>query len=364
MQLSGARPLLLSMLVACGSEEAAPPLAPQLGTGDRTPTSVTFTTIATMAEGLAQPRDLAFNPLRPDELWVVSHDDDSVLLVFGASGEGRTYEKRIDGYALHFMEQVSAIAFGGDATTFMKPGTFGTCGESRNTYNGQAQGNDFTGPTLWSSDLSIFAKMNPNGLGSHLDMLHNTPLCMGIDHEADNKYWVFNGLSGSIDRYDFVIDDGIGNDHHGDGLTWRYAKGEVKRVASIPSHVAWHAETSTLYIADTGNARIATLDASTGSPGATINGPETKITEMTNATTSTLVTGDVQQPSGIELHDDLVFVTDHAAGRILAFDLTGKLVNFIDTGLAGGALGGLTFGPDDKLYFVDMKSDRVLRIDP
>ena len=39
---------------------------------------------------------------------------------------------------------------------------------------------------------------NPHDLGSHLDMLHNTPLCMGIAHEAANRYWVFGGLKGSV----------------------------------------------------------------------------------------------------------------------------------------------------------------------
>lgn len=355
---------LLFATPACTGDEAEPPAAPQLGTGDRSPTSVTFTPIAMATNGLKQPRDLAFNPMRPDELWIVNYDDDSVVIVTGASGDGRTYEKRIDGYALHFMEQVTALDFGADPTTFGKPGTFGTCGESRNTYNGQAQMNDFTGPTLWSSDLSVFAKMNPNGLGSHLDMLHNTPLCMGIAHEDGNKYWAFNGLLGSIERYDFAQDDGIGNDNHGDGLTWRYAKGQVARVANIPSHLAWDAETSTLYIADTGNARVGKLDALSGTPGASIPTHETPITEMNGAMVETVVGTDVQRPAGLELHDDLLFVSDNAASRILAFDLTGKLVNYLETGLPAGSLGGMHFSPDDKLYFVDMIGHKVLRVDP
>jgi DNA-binding beta-propeller fold protein YncE len=350
----------LVFVAACGTDA----LAPQLGTGDSSPTSVTFTTIASMTEGLNQPRDLGFNPLRPEELWVVSHNDDSVLIVTGAPNDGRTFEKRIDGYALHFMEQVTSIAFGGDATTIGKPGTFGTCGESRNTYNGRAAGNDFTGPALWSSDLTVFAKHDPNGLGSHLDMLHNTPLCMGIAHEVDNKYWVFNGLAGSIDRYDFVEDDGIGNDNHSDGLTWRYAEGQVKHVPTAPSHVAWDPATRLLYIADTGNARIATLDMLTASDGAVVAGLETPVKNMIGATLDTFAAGDIVAPSGLELYDDFVFVSDYANSVIAAFDLQGELVNYIDTGLPSGSLAGIAFGPDGKLYFADMIGHRVIRIDP
>jgi hypothetical protein len=351
------------ILVGCGSD--ATPGAPQLGTGDHSPTSVTFSTIATMADGLNQPRDLAFNPLRPEEMWVVSHKDDSVLLINGAPTAGAlTYERRKDGYALHFMEESTSLAFGADPTTFNKPGTFGTCGESRNTYNGQAEENDFMGPVLWSSDLSVFAMMNPNGLGSHLDMLHNTPLCMGIAHEVDNRYWVFNGLAGSIDRYDFVKDDGIGNDDHGDGLTWRYVEGQVKREPGVPSHLAWDMPTETLYIADTGNGRIAKLAGRSGTGGSVVPGLETPIKMMNDSTIATLTTTDLQKPSGLELYEDLLFVSDNATSKILAFDLDGELVNYIETGLPAGSLGGITFGPDGILYFVDTPGSRVLRIEP
>ena len=59
--------------------------------------------------------------------------------------------------------------------------------ESRNTYNDQGLGDDFMGPTLWTSDPEIFG-YNPDAveylsdlfgmpvdLGSHIDMLHESP---------------------------------------------------------------------------------------------------------------------------------------------------------------------------------------------
>jgi len=357
--------VLLCVIASCSGEDDPLRGAPELGTGDSSPSSVAFTVIASAADGLAQPRDLAFNPLRPDELWIINHDDDSMVIVFGTPGDGRTSEKRVDGYALHFMEQVTAIAFGQDQTTFGLPGTFGTCGESRNTYNGQAPPNDFTGPTLWSSDLSIFAKMNPNGLGSHLDMLHNTPLCMGIAHEADNRYWTFNGLAGSIDRYDFADDDGIGNDNHSDGLTWRFAEGQLGYVAGVPSHLVWDGRTSILYIADPGNQRVARLDGLSGTEGQLRNGFETPIRDMQGAVLEDVVPpGTLGRPSGLELKDDVLFVADNDTSRITAYDLDGQELNHLDTGLPPGSLGGLTFGSDEKLYFTDLVGHSVLRIDP
>jgi sugar lactone lactonase YvrE len=44
--------------------------------------------------------------------------------------------------------------------------------------------------------------------------------------------------------------------------------------------------------------------------------------------------------------------------------LDGTLVRTLDTGLPEGSLGGFTFGPDGRVYFVDTLGGRVFRIDP
>lgn len=345
-----------------------PPKAPELGTGDHTPLSVTFVEIATAANKLKTPRDLAFNPRVPDELWVVNFGDDSVTIMHGAPNETRTSERRKDGFAMHFMPKPAALAFGGDDTTFGVPGTFATCGESRNTYDDQEPLNDFMGPTLWSSDLSIFAEKNPNGLGSHLDMLHNSPNCMGIAHQEANVYWTFDGLSGSISKYDFLLDDGIGNDDHGDGTTFRYVKGAVKYAAGVPSHLLFRAEDKMLYVADSGNGRVAKLDTTSGTLGKFLPKMEPQGThrQMNDATIVDVVAagGALKVPSGIKIKNDLLYVTDNATGFIAAYSLDGERLNELDTGLGAGALAGLDFGPDGRLYFVDMIGQRVLRIDP
>lgn len=74
--------------------------------------------------------------------------------------------------------------------------------------------------------------------------------------------------------------------------------------------------------------------------------------------------GTLEMPSGIEVHGDLVFVSDAAQSRLYAFDMGGQIVRTLDTGLAPGSLAGLTIGPDGKVYFVDVLASRVYRIDP
>jgi sugar lactone lactonase YvrE len=82
-----------------------------------------------------------------------------------------------------------------------------------------------------------------------------------------------------------------------------------------------------------------------------------KITDFVSADS-----GLIKHPSGLLLKGDLLYVADYEDGRISAFNASGEVVNHLDTGLVQ-AIGGMAFGPDDKLYFVDMKENRVLRID-
>lgn len=342
--------------------------APELGSGDHTATSVTLTQIAGPSNELKNPRDLAFNPRKPDELWVVNWTDESAVIISNASTSSRTSQRRRDPMAPHFMARVTAIDFGADATTFGVPGTFATCGESRNTMDGTQPADDFMGPTLWSSDLSIFAIKNPYGLGSHIDMLHTAPLCMGIAHQEANIYWTLTGLTGSIVKFDFKNDHGVGHDDHSDGVAYRYVMGQVKYVSTVPSGMVYRAADAMLYFSDTGNGRVAKLDTKSGKVGKTLpTSDDSTFYEVTGATLTDVVpasSGLVSRPAGLEIKGDLIYVADDANGRITAFTLSGERVNWLDTGLPKGSLGGMAFGPDGKLYFADRLGNRVLRIDP
>lgn len=347
--------------------DAAPVVrAPQIGDGK--PGSVVLTELLGPSAKLLKPRDLAFNPLRPNELWIVNWGDDSMVIVMDALASTLTSERRKDAAANHFMAKPAGFAFGGNDTSFGKPGTFATCNESRNTYDDKAAPNDFMGPGLWSSDLSVFAMMNPNGLGSHLDMLHNSPLCVGIAHESANVYWEFSGKTNSIVKYDFVKDNGIGNDEHADGAARRYINGQLKYVEGVVGHLVFNAADSMLYIADTGNGRIAKLDTNSGMIGRklAVKEPMAGFNEVDGAVLTDVVPGGgaLVKPAGLELQDNLLFVSDNETSKILAYTLEGEKVNELDTGLPPGSLAGMAFGPDKKLYFVDVIGNRVFRVDP
>jgi hypothetical protein len=359
----------LGLLIACGSTtQTAPPtattvIAPELGRDGK----AQLLELIDSSTGLKRPRDLAFNPRTPDQLWIVNDLDNSVVIVHGTTSASTQYERRRDPAADHFMHKPSAIAFGADETTFGTPGTFATCGESRNEH-GVAAAGDFMGPALWSSDLTIFAVKDPIGLGSHLDMLHNSPLCMGIAHEQGNVYWTTNGRDNAINRYDFAADHDIGLDDHSDGASLEFVTGQIKYAPGVPSHMFYRAADAMLYFADTGNGRVVKLDTQSGTRGAKLPTKEPQRGghyRMDDAVLTEVVPpGVLTAPSGLEIHNDLLYVSDNGTGRIVAFDLTGKEVNAFDTGLGQGALAGIAFGPDGRLYLVDMLGNRVLYIEP
>ena len=226
------------------------------------------------------------------------------------------------------------------------------------------------GPALFSTDPAILGKRTSGGLGSHMDMLHNTPLCRGIAHEKENIYWVFNALDHSLDKYNFNADHGPGRDDHSDGEIYRYAMGKVKGVSGTdgtPSHVFFDADDNFLYVADTGNARIVRLDTTKGKKGGELerqNEPLQAQAVMLDTDVEEVVpAGTLEKPSGLEVYKGNIYVTDTATSTFHVFDKTGKELRKLETGLPAGSLAGMAFSPTGKLYFTDKVAGKVLRID-
>ncbi len=373
-------PLVGLVLVGCTSEGVVLPVARQLGSGDGSPSSVDITLIYEPEEVL-DATDVAFNPERPEELWVVhrrhppyapcveSNPNPECLLVEGsvaivADGTAplSPSTRKKDANAWHFMRLPPAIAFGVN-------GTFGTCGEAR-TGNFDDGIHDYIGPTLFSSDPALFGVEPPlpEQNGTHLDMLHASPYCVGIAHERDNVFWVNNGKEGSLDRYDFHRDHGPGYHDHSDGEIWHYAAGSLTRVPGVPSHLAFHQKTGQIYVADTGGGRVLRLDPQRARVAADYE-PNydllaTHVTMTGHVLTEVVPPGRLTQPSGLSIVDDVLFVSDHATSVLHAFTLDGDPIRTLDTGLPPETLTGITVGPDDKLYFADHLGGRAYRVDP
>lgn len=331
---------------------------PVLGNGTHDEGNVVIETIGTRADGLDTPRDLELNPAIPTELWVVNRVE-TVTVYENVGTPSQTSGTYSGGGSQHFLAQPAALAFGA-------PGTFATIHETDELTQGpNGTPADFMGPTLWDATLALFN----GGHSSHLDMLHNSPNGMGIAWEAGNAYWIFDGYHSAIARYDFHMDHDRGGADHSDGEIARYAEGEVQRLADVPSHMELDRTTGLLYIADTGNNRIAVLDTSSGTRGGTIRPNYDGIDQymMNDAVVTTLVDGvmnGVLAPSGLALADGIIYVTDNQTSAIHGFDLDGERVDYLPTSIPAGSLMGIEVDGEGRLLIVDAIGDRVLRISP
>ena len=337
-----------------GAGGSTPSGIPVLGNGQHSADSVQIATIATSSDGLDEPRDVAFHPTRAGELWVVNRADHSVTVLVGASSGSPSPENCWDAEGEHFLAQPASLAFSDN-------GNFATIHETDDFTQGGATPADFMGPTLWTSNLSTFDA----GHYGHYDMLHNSPNGMGIAWETGNTFWVFDGYHSSISRYDFHGDHGPGGTDHSDGEIARYVEGQVKRSANVPSHLELLG--TSLYIADTGNNRIAVLDINSGSPGSSM-GPNYDFAEqymVNGASLVTLVDGGsvgLSKPSGLAINGGFLFVGDNATGTIHGFTMDGVHVDWLETGRPAGSIMGLAFDEAGQLYVADAQADEVLQI--
>ncbi|MFM9944449.1 MAG: hypothetical protein ACKVQB_04380 [Bacteroidia bacterium] len=322
-----------------------------------------FNLIANNIDKISIPQDLDFNPTKTNELWIVNKGTESTgsntvtLTNAGEVNQEAIYKK--DGNAYHFMSLTSGLAFSEN----------GNWGSSPNVLDANHQGGRYTGPTLWSSDFSIYGVIgNPPTQkvnGSHLDMVHQSPYCMGIAAERENVFWVFDGYYNNIIRYDFAADHGPGQDYHADAKLKRYNEVTVKRDATLPSHLILDKDKKWLYIVDGGNKRILRMDITTGIVAAKLPPVSEVLAEysrMEGATWEVFYDQNLQKPCGIEIKDNRLFVSDYATGEIICFDVnTKKEMARINTGSPG--IMGIKIH-NGKLWYVNATNNAVMIVEP
>ena len=349
---------------------------------------------------LHRPVALAFRP-NSSQLYIANMDNDS-LSIFDTS-TSMSMEKK-DTLAYHYMTHVSSLAFNANGTEFA------TCQDSTNRYagpeawdsiqdwrwnnidvvdaNAQAAegvaGNQFMGPSLWRTSSYALANQqygnhvwykDANGTskyGSHIDMLHQSPRCVGITYAgvprvyfAVDDGWGRSKQHGSIVRYDFSTDHGEGGSDHTTAKVWRYRGFVLTRMPGVASQIVFDLDTTALYVADTGGGRIVKLNVSSGvfnteetPPYSIQNQPLDEYKYVDIQTYWVLGKGIVTHPSGLALRKEtsgemVLFVSDFGTSMIhVLFASNGEVCRpAISVSVAYG-LSGLTFGSDGTLWAV------------
>lgn len=324
-----------------------------------------YTTIANSSNSINKPRDLDFKP-NTNEMWVVNYgttNGGNVVIIYNASQPDQSSQYRKDSHTGHFMMYPSALAFSDN-------GEWGSSSEIKNTSN---SGSTFMGPALWSGDTSITARVFQNNwvngypLGSHLDMLHQSPFAMGIAADSLKVFWVFDGWNGNICRYDFNIDHSPGYDNHSAGKIWRYSDIAVTRTVGVPSHMVLDRNSKWLYFIDGGSKTVKRMNTLTGTIVGNLTAPNEQLTLYKNVTGATQQTIDTytSQPCGMDYFNDRLIVSDYVTGEIKIYNTavaTPTLMGTIATAQTG--IMGVRIGTDGKIWFVNNTQNTVVRIDP
>jgi len=359
--------LSFTLVFSCKDDDQAPtpepdtsPLIPAFYKSNEN-IAPSFTKIAGSSDRVIEPQDLDFHPMRENELWVINKGTNnaggSTLTITNAGLANQDIEWRRDGNAWHFMALPSAISFS------KENGNFGT---AANIIDANRQGGTFTGPSLWSSDMDIYAKDPGPGLnGSHLDMVHASPYSMGIESDGENAFWVFDGHNGNICWYDFSDDHGPGHDDHSDAIVYRYSELEVDREPDVPSHMVKDSELGILFICDPANNRVVWLNPLSGSIDRSlplINEQLASYQQMKDLEWGVFTDVNIENPCGIELIGNILYVSDNQTGEIIAFDKELKTeLGRVDTGEEG--IMGIKADKNGQLWYVNAKDNGLYRID-
>ncbi|MFT5512765.1 MAG: hypothetical protein ACI8SE_001163 [Bacteroidia bacterium] len=319
-----------------------------------------LTLIANSSDRVVDPWDLDFHPTRANELWILNKGTENTggntVTISNAGMGDQSSEYRKDGNSWHFMALPSALSFS------KENGNWGTGAEIQDA---NRRGGSFTGPSLWSSDMNVYAKPS-GGNGSHLDMLHGSPFSMGIESDKDNAFWVFDGYNKHLCWYDFGQDHGPGNSDHDDGRIHRYRDVKLTRVNGVASHMVLDKETGWLYIVDTGTKRILKVDTKTGTRKGNLNLTNEQLAEhwdMVDMDLKVFASSNLSKPAGIEISGNVLYVSDFETGEIIAYGLdTGFELARFDTGKKG--IMGIKADGSGALWFVSSATDEVFRIDP
>ena len=364
---------------------------------------------------LHRPISLAFHPTT-NALYVANMDNDSVTIIVGKTGT----EKK-DTLAYHYMTHVSGISFNADGTEFA------SCHDSTNRYDaaeawdpkrdwrwndanlkvdlaaeaaeGKA-GNNNMGPSLWRTNTYAVKnqqygtevwhkeKDGKTLYGSHIDMLHQSPRCVGITfahttrvYYAIDDGWGLPATHGAVVRYDFSKDHGEGGSDHTVGKVHRLRGFMLTRVPGVASQPVFDHTNQMLYIADTGAGRIVKLDVSSGTvskdtpPYSIQNHKLDEYLYIDIGTHWSFGKDVLEYPSGLALRteptatkDLLLFVSDYGTSQIhVFFAANGEVArNPLDVattiGVQKHGLSGMSFGPTGKLWATHATAPAIIAV--
>ena len=123
-----------------------------------------------------------------------------------------------------------------------------------------------------------------------------------------------------------------------------------------------------LYIADTGNQRILKFNVNSGNYSYDLTPYGESLSEyymMENAEWEVYISQELEKPSGIDIYDDRLVISDYASGHIIIYDISTTPpyeLGRIDTGSENNIM-GIKIDNNQKIWYVSYNDNNVVRID-
>lgn len=323
--------------------------------------------IATSQNKVEYPSDLDFNKADLNQLWILNkgveggENGGTTLMITNPGTAAQSFDYRKDGNAWHFMVNPGALAFGDT--------TWATAQDYFNANRQETRG-AWCGPTMWPSDLDIYAIVGnpPNGQqnGSHYDMVHQSTYSSGIAHEFDNTYWVNDGNFGNITKYKFNEAHVPGGHEHENAEVYRHVDVPYSMNPNAPAHMEIRG--NWLYYVNPGAKTINRMDITSGTIGkdlsATANYGEelAAFVEVNNTIWETVVSTGLESPSGLDVNDEYLIVSDNATGEIIIYDIdTFEELKRLQTDAL--SIMGIKFDTEGDIYYVDHIGQTVNKLE-
>jgi sugar lactone lactonase YvrE len=119
----------------------------------------------------------------------------------------------------------------------------------------------------------------------------------------------------------------------------------LRTLSGIPAGLAFDPHTGTLYVADTGNGRIARLAGVDERPGSM----ET-------------IVGGLKQPGALAFAGGRLFVGELGTGTVHVYTRDGRLLQRLPTGIRRGDLTGIAVADDGSIYVLDARRRLLVRL--
>lgn len=102
-----------------------------------------------------------------------------------------------------------------------------------------------------------------------------------------------------------------------------------------------------------------------GTPSFNATEPLALYTNATGVEYSELVNTGLDQPTGIDVIDNFIVVSDYASGDINIFLRSGTSANKIGTVVTGSAgVTGVVIGPEGRIWYTNKITNQVVRLEP